>query len=150
MAPKRYMAVPDGLADQPDFLLYMVLVKNTAWPWFKISENDPPASNLASILLQACVTQQPWTGDPSKLGRRAARPSLFAGAFLCVFRGVLVQLRFNDVRCFGGFKCRSHPWTWIRQPPRLRQGHRARMAKQRLARSPAAIALASALQYGRG
>ena len=36
----------------------------------------------------------------SELGRCAARPSLFAGAFLRVFRGILVQLRFHDVRGF--------------------------------------------------
>ena len=36
------------------------------------------------------------------------RPSSFAGAFLSVFRGVLVQLRFDDIRCFGGFERLSH------------------------------------------
>ena len=44
--------------------------------------------------------------DPSKLERRAVLPYRFASAFLCVFRGVLVQLRFDDVRCFGGFERR--------------------------------------------
>ena len=39
--------------------------------------------------------------DPAKLERSTARPSCFAGIFLCVCRGVLVQLRFDDVRCFG-------------------------------------------------
>ena len=42
--------------------------------------------------------------DPSKLERRGARYSRFAGSFLGVLRGVLVQLRFDDVRCLGGFK----------------------------------------------
>ena len=45
--------------------------------------------------------------DPSKLGRRAALPSSFAAAFLGVLRDVLstvlVQLRFDYIRCFGGF-----------------------------------------------
>ena len=49
--------------------------------------------------------------DPAKLQRRAARPSRFAGAFLSDFRGVLVQLRFDDIRGFGSLERRSHPWT---------------------------------------
>ena len=45
-----------------------------------------------------------WALDPSaRCEPRASRPSRFACAFLGVFRGVLVQLRFNDIRCFGGF-----------------------------------------------
>ena len=46
--------------------------------------------------------------DASKLEHRAARPSRFAGAFLGVFRNVLVQLRFDDIRCFCGFERLSH------------------------------------------
>ena len=38
--------------------------------------------------------------DPSKLERRAARPSRFAGAFLGVFRAVLVQLRSDNKNLF--------------------------------------------------
>ena len=66
----------------------------------------------------ATLLQTPFAGmchnpalDPAKLCRRTARPSRFAGAFLSVIRGVLVQLRFDDVRCFGGFERRSHPWS---------------------------------------
>ena len=36
--------------------------------------------------------------DAPELGPRAVRLFLFASAFLGVFRGVLVQLRFDDVR----------------------------------------------------
>ena len=35
--------------------------------------------------------------DASKLEHRATLPSRFAGAFLCVFRSILVQLRFDDI-----------------------------------------------------
>ena len=33
----KWAPVPCGLADHPDFLLYMSLVENTAGPWFKRS-----------------------------------------------------------------------------------------------------------------
>ena len=60
------------------------------------SENEQPDKNLRI---------QPFAGlchnivlDPSKLRRRAGFPlSSGAGAFLCVFRGVLFQLRFDDM-----------------------------------------------------
>ena len=33
----KWVPVPGGLADNPDFLWYMSLVENTAGPWFKLS-----------------------------------------------------------------------------------------------------------------
>ena len=152
-----------GLADHPDFLLYISLAENTAARLFKIfvfcdlglknggplaakenckvfckplnlltstspgrpteqctslcrwrrkpreqdaeliakqqknklgRENDPPASNFAYPFACLCYNT---ALDPSKLGRRAARPSFFAGAFLCVFSGDLLPLRFDDI-----------------------------------------------------
>ena len=70
------------------------------------SENDMPASNFdpnfASVLSPACVPPQSWSWllDASELGPCAASHSLFACAFLGVFSGVLVQLRFDDVWVF--------------------------------------------------
>ena len=57
--------------------------------------------------------------DASGLRRCAARHPLIAGAFLGVFRGVLVQLRFGNGRRSRWLRsrseCRSQPWT-LMQP----------------------------------
>ena len=53
--------------------------------------------------------------DASEHGRCAALPPLFAGSFLGVFRGVLVQLRFDDVWGLApGQSAAPHwkPWAW--------------------------------------
>ena len=60
-------------------------------PWQALSENDVPAPNFApnfaSILSPACIEIYTTAVlDASKLGPCAARPSLFACAFLGVFR----------------------------------------------------------------
>ena len=60
----------------------------------------PQTSNPSSRWL---VSQRSL--DPSKLGRLTAWPPCFAYAFICVFLGVFVQLRFiggfHDTLCFG-------------------------------------------------
>ena len=65
-------------------------------------ENDQSASNLTSILSLAYVKTQPWAPLSSRSATLASR---FAGAFLSVFRGVLVQLHCDDIRslCLGTF-----------------------------------------------
>ena len=42
--------------------------------------------------------------DASELWLCAARPSQFVGAVLSVFRGVLVQLRFDDFEAYKVYK----------------------------------------------
>ena len=162
--------VPGGLADHPDFLLYINLAESTAAPRFKLSvfgelrlnnggllaaekiaryfanplihclslppdrtmyilvqlaakatreerrahqkavkkqarsENDQPPSNLVSILV--CLGPH-----SARVSRSAALPSCFTCTLLSVLRGFLVQLRFDDIRCFGCFQRCSHPWT---------------------------------------